>query len=56
MVLATQVMVGTSERGNGKECDQKESEELHYRSRERVIREVSQVGIKREGKRGKRKM
>ena len=41
MVLTTQVVVGTSKRGDGKECDQKESEELHSRSRERVIREVS---------------
>jgi len=30
MVLATQVVVGTSERGDGKESDQKESKELHY--------------------------
>ena len=40
-MLATQVAVGTSERGDGKEGDQNESEELHYRSRERVTREVN---------------
>ena len=43
VVLTAQMAVGTSERGDGKECDQDESQELHYRSRERVVREVSGV-------------
>ena len=42
--MTAQVAVGTSERGGGKESDQNESQELHYRSRERVIREVSRTG------------
>jgi len=44
VVLTAQVTVGTRERGSGKESDQNESQELHYRSRERVIREVSWAG------------
>ena len=54
MALATRVVVGTSERGYGKEGDQKESEELHYRSRERArwVRKVYKEGRKeREKKR-----
>ena len=44
MVLTAQVAVGTSERGDGKESDENESQELHHCSREREIREVSRAG------------
>ena len=48
-MLTAQVAVGTSERDDGKEGDQNKSQKLHYRSRERVIREVSRAGMKRGG-------
>ena len=46
-MLTAQVAVGTSERGDGKESDENESQGLHYCSREREIREVSRAGMKR---------
>jgi len=50
------VAVGTSEGGGGKESDQNEGQELHYRSRERVDREVSRAGYEeRSGKVKKRR-
>ena len=47
--------VGTSERGDGKEGNQKECQELHYRSRERVFREDSWAGKESEEEGGEKK-
>jgi len=52
VVLAAQVVVRTSERGDRKESDQNESQELHCRSRKSVSR--GELNGYEEGRKGKR--
>jgi hypothetical protein len=42
--LATKVVVGASERDDGKEREQNKSQELHYLSGERLVRELRELG------------